>query len=149
MISHARFGAMRLVQFLPHAEIAPLENWEFMDHTWLGEAVGFSEWLRLEKEPDALRSLAIDFTEFPDQVAAEVLRMIELPIRRGMKVRELREVLGEPVKELRLPKVNDRVTFEFVVPGPPGYNVSCTVLNEGGLSYLVVMAPLPKGRRQL
>src|SRR4051794_13247448 len=99
MISHARFGAMRLVQFLPHAEIAQLENWEIMDHFWLGEAVAFSEWLRLENEPDVLRSLAIDFTEFPGQVAAEVLRMIELPVRRGMKLDELREVLGEPVKE--------------------------------------------------
>jgi hypothetical protein len=74
MISHARFGALRLAQFLPDAEIAELENWEFMYHVWLGEAVGFSEWLRLENDPGVLRSLAIDFTDFPEHAAAEVLR---------------------------------------------------------------------------
>jgi hypothetical protein len=144
MICHARFGALRLVEFLPDAEIAELENWEFMDHLWLGEAVGFSEWLRLENEPDVLRSLAIDLTEFPDQAAANVLRMIELPVQRGMSHAELRQLLGEPVKELLFAK--DRLTYEFVVPGPPRYDVSCTVLNDGGLTYLVVMTPLPRGR---
>jgi hypothetical protein len=32
-------GALRLVQFLPDAESAELENWEFMDHLWVGEAL--------------------------------------------------------------------------------------------------------------
>ena len=146
MISHARFGALRLVQFLPDAEIAQLENWEFMYHLWLGEAVSFSEWLRLENEPDVLRSLAIDFTEFPEQAAREVLRVIDLPVQRGVALEELREALGEPVNEHRFPRAKDRVTYQFVVFGPPRYDVSCTVLDEGGLTYLVVMAPLPKGR---
>jgi hypothetical protein len=56
-----------------------------------------------------------------------------------MRVEELREVLGEPVEEHRF--VADRVTYEFVVAGRPRYNVSCTVLNDVGLSYLVVMRP--------
>jgi hypothetical protein len=38
MISHGGFGALRLAQFLPDAEIAELEKWEFMNHVWLGEA---------------------------------------------------------------------------------------------------------------
>ena len=142
MISHARFGKLRIAQFRPDAEIAELDNWEFMDHIWVGEAVGFSEWLRLKKEPETLRSLAIDFSEFPEP--AEVLRTIGLSVRGGMKLNELRDLLGEPVKEQRF--VKDRVSYEFVVPGPPKYDVSCTVLNKGGLTYLVVMAPLPKGR---
>lgn len=144
MISQARFGSLRLVQFLPDVEIADLENWEFMDQLWLGEAIGFSEWLRLEIEPEVLRSLAIDFTDFPQQAAANVLRMIELPVERGMKFAELSQLLGEPVKEFRFAK--DRVTYEFIVPGPPKYDVSCTVLNDGGLTYLAIMAPLPMGR---
>jgi hypothetical protein len=144
MISHARFGTLRLAQFLEDSEIAELENWEFMDHLWVGEAVGFSEWLRLENEPDVLRSLTIDFTGFPEHAAAKVLRMIDLPVRGGMGFAELRELLGEPVKELRF--VKDRVTYEFVLPGPPRYDVSCTVLNDSGLTYLVVMTPLANGR---
>jgi hypothetical protein len=144
MISHARFGKLRLAQFRPDAEIAELDNWEFMDHLWLGEAVGFSEWLRLEKKPKTLRSLAIDFGEFPAAAAAEVLRTIDLPVHAGMKLGELCELLGEPVKEHRF--VKDRVSYEFVFRGPPKYDVWCTVLNKGGLTYLVVMVPLPKGR---
>jgi hypothetical protein len=90
-----------------------------------------------------LRSLAIDFSNFPEKPAAEILRTIDLPVQAGMKLDELRELLGKPVKEHRF--VQDRVSYEFVVPGPPKYDVSCTVLNKGGLMYLVVMAPLPKG----
>jgi len=144
MISHARFGKLRLAQFRPDAEIAHLGNWEFMDHFWVGEAVGFSEWLRLKKKPATLRSLAIDFSEFPKQAAAEVMRAIELPIRRGMEIVELQKLLGKPRREERF--VKDRVSYEFVVAGPPKYNLSCTVLKKGGLTYLVVMAPLPRGR---
>jgi hypothetical protein len=146
MIAHARFGVLRLAQFLPHAEIAELENWEFMDHLWLGEAVGFSEWLRLECEPEVLRSLALDFSEFPEQASAEVLQTIKLPVQRGMTIAQLQKLLGKPAKVLRF--AEDRVTYEFVMRGPPRYDVSCTVLNDGGLTYLVVMAPLPKASQR-
>jgi hypothetical protein len=144
MISHARFGKLRLAQFRPDADIVELDDWEFMDHLWVGEAVGFSEWLRLEKKPETLRSLAIDFSEFPEEAAVEVLRAIDLPVHAGMKLNALRKVLGKPVEEHRF--VKDRVTYEFVFAGPPRYNVSCTVLTKGGLTYLVVMTPLPRAR---
>jgi hypothetical protein len=125
---------------LPDGEIAELDHWELRENLWIGEAVGFSEWLRLESDPDVLRSLAIAFPEFPQQAAAEVLRIIELPVQAGMTLPDLRRLLGEPVKEFRF--ADDRVTYEFLVSGPPRYDVSCTVLNDGGLTYLVVMAPL-------
>jgi hypothetical protein len=146
MISHDRFGTLRLAQFIPNVELAELENWEFMGQLWVGEALGFSEWLRLEYEPDALRSLAIDFPEFPEQAAIDVLRTIDLQVRPGMKLGELHQILGRPVKELHFPRVDDRVTYEFATPSSPGYDVSCTVLNEGGLTYLIVMTPMPPGR---
>ena len=140
MISHADFGNLRLAQYRHDAEIAELDNWEFMDHMWIGEAVGFSEWLRPAEEPDVLRSLAIDFTEFPETAAIQVLGAIGLSVRAGMSFEELRKLLGEPVNEHRF--VKDRVSYEFVVAGPPVYNLSCTVLSDGGLTYLVVMVPL-------
>jgi len=140
MISHDRFGALRLDQFLPDAQIEELRDWEFMEHLWVGEAIGFSEWLRLEDEPDVLRSLAIDFGEFPNSAVEEVLRAIDLPIRGGMTFEQLRDVLGEPYKKERF--VANRVTYEFFSQEPHPYEVSCTVLNEGGLVYLVVMVPL-------
>lgn len=142
MISYSRFGKLRLAQFLPDAKITEVANWEFMDAIWVGESLGFSEWLRLEAEPTILRSLAIDFKEFPEKAANAVLRAIDLPIRAGMRLEELRAVLGEPIAEHRF--VADRVFYDFAM-GPPRYKVSCNVLNESGLSYLVVVRAFPKG----
>jgi len=73
-----------------------------------------------------------------------VLRTIDLPVRAGMKLVELYEVLGKPVEEHHF--VEDRVTYEFVLERPPTYDVSCTVLHKSGLTYLVVMASLPRCR---
>ncbi len=64
-----------------------------------------------------------------------MLRTIDLPVHAGMKLNALRELLGKPVKEHRF--VKDRVSYEFVVPGPPRYKESCTVLNKGGLTLYV------------
>ncbi len=146
MISYARFGKLRLAQFRPDADIVELSGWEFEDARWVGEAVGFSEWLRLESDPDVLRSLTLDFIEFPPGAAAAVLRALGLPLRAGMRAGELREFLGEPVAERRF--VADRVTYEFALEGPPRYDVSCTVRRRGGLTYLVVMRPLPMTRAE-
>jgi hypothetical protein len=136
MISHAEFGKLRLAHFRSESDIAELADWEFMGRIWLGEAIGFSEWLRLEDDPCVLRSIAIDFREFPAPDAAKVLDAIGSEIRCGMTFDELRSLLGQPISEYR--KVKDRVTYEFVTSAEP-YNVSCTVLNEGGLTYLQMM----------
>ncbi|MGD9589001.1 MAG: hypothetical protein AB7Q37_01955 [Pyrinomonadaceae bacterium] len=136
MISHAKFGTLRLAQFRSEAEIAELSNWEFMDAEWVGEAIGFSEWLCLASDAEVLRSLALDFAEFPETAAASVLKTIGLSVKAGMSFQELQHILGEPVDQNRFG--GDRATYEFHVAGPPSYNLSCTVLNDGGLSYLVV-----------
>lgn len=138
MISYAQFGKLRLSDFLPLESISPLADWEFMEHLWMGEACGFSEWLRLESDPEVLRSLAIDFNSFPAKSAAKVLKAIDLPLSKGMTIDELRKTLGEPYEKLVFAK--DRATSEFRTTRPK-YNLSCTVLNDGGLVYLVVMAP--------
>jgi len=140
MISHERFGELRLAHFLPHVELAELSSWLFMNRTWLGEALGFSEWLRLETEPEVLRSLALDFSDFPESAASSVLKTLELPVRPGMQAADLRSILGDPVEEQRY--VADRISYEYIVEGPPKFSVSCTVLERGGLTYLVVMRPL-------
>src|SRR5262245_55435204 len=140
MIPYEQFGKLRLKQFLPSRRLAQLTNWEFMDRIWVGDALGFSEWLRLEDSPDATRSLAIDFTEFPRKASDKALATIGLPVRPGMNLQELRGLLGEPVREYRF--TDDRLSYEFIVQGPPRYNVRCTVLHDGGLTYLVVMTDL-------
>jgi hypothetical protein len=137
MISHSQFGKLRLSQFRPRSEIVSLANWEYMDAVWIGEAVGFSEWLRLENDPNVLRSLTIDFSEFPDDATNAVLSAIDLPVRAGMSLEQLRSVLGEPVESLRL---DDRVSYDFAVEKPHRYCIGCTILASGGLTYLGVMS---------
>ena len=140
MISHSKFHALRLSQFRKDAEIAELENWEYYERIWVGEAIKFSEWLRPVDDPEALGSLAIDFNEFPKPAANRVLKAIGLPIRPGMSLEELKAVLGDPVKTLRF--VPEQTTYNFLTAEPESYAVSCTVQKEGGLSYLTVMIPI-------
>ncbi|WZO98035.1 hypothetical protein EP7_005088 [Isosphaeraceae bacterium EP7] len=139
MISYPEFGALRLSQFRPDAEISELEGWEYEDREWVGEAVGFSEWLRPADTPEVLGSLSLDFGEFPRQAADRVLKAIGLPVRPGMEFEELRAALGEPVETLRFGPA--KVTYGFLTPEPHRYKVSCTVKQHGGLSYLDVMIP--------
>ena len=139
MIPHEDFHRLRLESFFPGVEIVQLENWEFLDRIWIGEAIGFSEWLRPTEQPDELGSLAIDFVELPEQNTMEILSVLDLPLSRGMLVDEIRKRLGEPVSEHHF--VKDRVTYEFLRGGSEPYLISCTVLNEGGLTYVVISIP--------
>lgn len=145
MISHEEFAVLRLAQFLPAEEIQTLNDWEFLDRIWIGEALGFSEWLRLADEPDVLRSLSLDFDEFPAACTHRVLGTIGLPVRAGMRLDDLRRVLGEPTAEEHF--VADRVSYDFRVD-EPRYTVNCTVLNDGGLTYVVVTTRLPRRSRK-
>jgi hypothetical protein len=43
MISHDRFGALRLAHFLPDAQIAELRDWEFMEHLYLVVTIPLEE----------------------------------------------------------------------------------------------------------
>jgi hypothetical protein len=142
MIGHEGFARLRLAPFRPDVEVVALSGFEFLERRWVGEGIGFSEWLRLEDEPEELRSLAIDFAEFPPGAAAAVLAAIDLPLRPGMRLDDIRGVPGGAVEEQRLLH-EDRVSHEFTVDSPARYNISCTVLHEGGLTYLVVTRPSP------
>lgn len=139
MIPYSDFARLRLSAFVPEAEIAQLENWEFENHLWIGEAIGFSEWLRLASDPNTLRSLAIELAELSEPVVKSVLQRLKLPVRRGMSLNELDQLLGKRVVEYRF--VSDRISCDYFTPEPHRYRISCTVMNNGGLSYLVVMVP--------
>jgi hypothetical protein len=146
VISYDRFGRLRLVDFLPARRVRLLRDWEFEGRVWVGEAAGFSEWLRLSDDPEVLRAMAIDFESFPARAAARVLAKLGLTVRKGMTLGKLEALLGRVTKTLRF--VSDRETYEFLTTGSQPYQVSCTVLKEGGLTYVGVMTPFPKKRRQ-
>jgi len=146
VISYERFGRLRLADFLPAKRVRLLRDWEFDGHVWVGEAAGFSEWLRLSDDPEVLRAITIDFESFPARTAGRVLAKLGLTVRKGMTVGKLEALLGPIIRTLRF--VSDRETYEFLTTGAQPYQLSCTVLNEGGLTHLGVMMPLPTKRRQ-
>lgn len=146
MINHEHFGRLRLADFLPPKRVRLLRDWEFEGRVWVGEADGFSEWLRLSDDPEVLRAMAIDFESFPDRSARRVLAKLGLAVRKGMTVSKLEALLGPISRTLRF--VPDRTTYEFLTTGSQPYQISCTVLNEGGLIHLGVMIPLPTKRRR-
>lgn len=139
MITYAAFGALRLRQFVDPSLIDTLDDWEFMDRLWVGEAFGFSEFLRLRRSPRVLRSLSIDLLDFPAGQAQRVLVLLGLPLAAGMSREQVDSLLGEPVRTLKF--VSDRVTYEYVTDGRQPYEVSCTLRENVGLAYIIVSRP--------
>ena len=139
MISHHDFGELRLSQFAPTSEIVALANWQFMERTWVGEAIGFSEWLRPQSSPNLLQSLALDLAVLPESISTAVFSRLGLPLRRGMSIEQITASLGEPVATQRF--VADRASHEFYLEHSEAYNISCTVLSAMGLTYVVVSVP--------
>ena len=139
MLTHREFEKLRLSQFVDASEIAQLEDWEFLGREWVGEAIGFTEWLRLQSSPHLLGSIALDLEALPTKVTEACLSRIGLPLRRHMTFAQLVSLFGGPLRTLHF--VEDRATHEFRVGAPDAYDLSCTVLADGGLSYLVVTVP--------
>lgn len=145
MISHHDFGELRLSQFVPKSEIVELTNWQFMERTWVGEAIGFSEWLRPQSSPNLLRSLALDLAVFPESTSKAVFSRLGLPLRRGMSIEQITASLGEPVAMRKF--VADRTSHDFYLERSEAYNISCTVLSSAGLIYVVISVPFLAQRR--
>lgn len=139
MIPHSDFSKLRLSDFVPPSEIVSLSDWEFDDRLWIGEAVGFTEWLRLQSSPHALGSMALDLSALPERVVEQCLGRMGLPLRSGMTLTEITGHLGQPAGHHQF--VADRATYEFCVGSTDQYDISCTVLAEGGLIYLVIQVP--------
>ena len=84
MINYNKFRALRLSQFVEASCISKLEKWAFIDRVWVGEAVGFTEWLRPSERPEYLESISMDLTELEHGVAEEMFETLRLPLGSGM-----------------------------------------------------------------
>lgn len=142
-VTHADFGRLRLADYVPAHDVVQLDGWEYLDREWVGEAKGFTEWLRLESDPDVLRSIALDFQALPASVIAAVLTTLRLPLHSGMTAEKITAVLGQPVELSTF--VPDRTTYDFNIDNVDAYAVGCTVRQDHGLIYLTVHpTPLPE-----
>lgn len=137
-ITHAEFAALRLRDFAPRGDIVELKNWRFRGREWIGEAIGFSEWLRPVEDPERLGSLSLHFEELPLEISNPVLDRLGLPLAAGLGLTELRRILGTPSHEERL--VKDRVSSTWDLGGPEAWTIDCTVHEELGLIHVVLLA---------
>lgn len=138
MISLTQFSTLRLKGFVD--DVVALSDWEFLGRVWIGEAVGFTEWLRAVEAPEALASVALALTALPVEVSTRMFARFELPLRAGMTLPEIASALEmAPMREQRF--VKDRATFDFRVVGEDAFTLSCTVLEVGGLSHVLIVAP--------
>ncbi len=143
MLTYDDFGRLRLRDFVDDADqIAVLEDWEYMDDLWIGEALGFTEFLRLDEDPLVLRAVSLHFEMLPEAAAERLLGVLRLPLRRGMVGDEVVGALGEPAEVLAFGP--DRRAYWFRCGAEDMYEVCCTVEEEGGLTYVTIMAPTPR-----
>jgi hypothetical protein len=139
VIPHSTFYQLRLSDFVDPSDISQLSDWEFLDRIWVGEALGFSEWLRPAHSPQQLGSLALDLVDLPQSAVDRCLSALGLPLSRGMDLPQIQAVLGGPCAHHSF--VADRASYDFRFGAPDQYDISCTVLADGGLCYLVVTVP--------
>lgn len=138
LIPYDEFARLRLAQFYPEtAELAPLENWEFMGGVWVGEADGFTEFLRPEDRPEELGSIEIDLSAIQEEIGTAILDKIHLPLSHGMAFEEVTHHLGHP--KVTNVFVADRKSYDFIVGSDFPYHVSCTIHESDGLIHVTVI----------
>jgi len=142
MIPLAEFGELRSRDFVTDEEVTDLSNWEFLGRTWVGEVVGFTEWVRPVEDQASLGCVSIDLGALDPECARAILARLGLPLELGMTLDQVTRACGAPTHHDEYAK--DRRSYYFTVGDEDSYVLSCTILHEGGLTY-VVMAPKGMG----
>ena len=138
LISHLGFGKLRLENFISqNSPVESLADWEFMDDYWIGEAFGFSEWLRLEVQPGETQSISINLEDFDLDELNKIFNTLKVPLKPGMTYEEIKKILGTPLNTQSF--VANRRSYEFIVGNKDEYYVSCTVVDKVGFTYFVMM----------
>ena len=138
LIPYDDFARLRLTQFFPDtSELAPLTDWEFMGREWVGEADGFTEFLRPNGHPDELGSIVVDLSALPEHIGIGILDTIRLPLRCGMSLVQVTHCLGAPERTEVI--VADRKSYNFTIGSRCPYYVSCTIRNSGDLIHVTVI----------
>ena len=137
ILPYSEFATIKLSHFVKSSKIYQLDNWEFMGGIWIGEAVGFTEFLRLESSTDELGSLAIDLDDLPTDTIQAIFATLNLPLKPHATYAEVEEVL-EKYESTNI-FVEDRVVYNYTIGCRWPYYISCTIDEAKGLIYVVVI----------
>lgn len=116
------------------ADLVEHEGWEWMDHRWWYEGIGFTWFGRLERQPEATAAFELSFDELSAQQVMAVTSALDLRTRPGMFLPELVTVFGAPVAEQSL--VSGRVTHGFAAGASGAFRLEATVDQQHGLVHL-------------
>jgi len=105
-----------------------------MNGSWWYEGIGYTWFGRLESKPRSTAGLEIYFEELSASLAKKILRAAGLPVSPGMRLAELRRLIGVPVGVDQF--VSDRKTYAFIIGGRNRYRVRCTVHQRQGLIHV-------------
>jgi hypothetical protein len=138
LLPHNELGRLRMGHFLGSPRDIGVDSWAYLDELWVGESLGFTEFLRPRAQPHVVRCVGIALTELPTHVGRQILAALKLPLHTGMTLSQLVHALGEPASAHSF--IDDRITLEFAVGERWPYLVECTALDDGGLIYVVLRA---------
>ena len=131
MITHPEFAALRFADHLPPgAKLTEEDGYEWMNGIWHYQGIGFSWFGSAMEEPGATTCLQLFADEVPAHVMARIMNRLGLPLRFGMDRAAIEGVLGNVFRTQHF--ADDRITCEFLTPGPEHYYLDCTILHEGG-----------------
>ncbi len=135
-INYDSFYKLKLSDFFADKEgIETLENWEFMDDIWFGEAIGFSEWLVLQHNIKE-KSISLDLNDFSDDMLSKITSALNLKIVKGLSKDAVMKQFGHHKNTVSF--VSDRVSLEYIIGSIEKYYLSLTITDDDGLIYVVL-----------
>jgi hypothetical protein len=137
IIKYNDFNKLRLENFVSSKQdILSFKDFEFMNGTWSGQSLGFTEWLHLDGNENTT-SISLDLTNLPDTSINKILSTLKLNVTKGMSEESIITTFGQPHKTENF--ISDRVTFEYVIGSTEKYYLSLTIHHYNGLIYVVLM----------
>jgi hypothetical protein len=146
MVPPDQFATLRMSDYLPAKKVKAVadyeleDDWGFAGVAWVGESFrNTCFFLRPAADPDALRLVVLDTSDFPDEAADQFLAAAGLPIVLDLTWAEVRAALGPPTRKPKFDSTRHECrTAKFAIDG---YELYLEVSDEWGIMFLIVLAP--------
>lgn len=135
-IAHASFEQLRLRDFIEDCSV--IEDWEFMEDSWMGEAIGFTEFLSPTSQPSQTMSISVDLENLDAEITWQLFERLGLELEKGLTEEEIREDFGNDF--IRESFREDRTTLVYLIGSSEReYYASFTIDNKAGMVYFTMM----------
>lgn len=140
LISFQEFGKLRIRDFFPEGSQLFLDesaSTECAIGRSATEGFAFTYFAWRPNEPRMTAEVALDFREeCPPEIGIKILEAIKLPLKPGMPLREVQQLLGQP--EFSNLSAEGEGFVRFVCGETWPYYVGCNVTNRSGVTGVIV-----------